>query len=124
MSAAPLTTQVHGWYEIPAYDLTTREGEDSVTGITRPADRIFRGPMIEHEGYFDVSEYTAEQLAMAIGWAPPSQVEHLAQEVRILEEKLADALDAQAELRARVRALTMDNAELYDALGPTDGEDE
>ena len=111
---------IHGWTEISGYDLHTRDGADSVTGITRPGDRIFRGPVIENEGYFDISEYTAEQLALGLGWCPPSQVEYLAQEVKILEEKLADALSAQADLRERVRALTLDNAELYDALGPGD----
>lgn len=111
---------IHGWTEISGYDLHTRDGADSVTGITRPGDRIFRGPVIENEGYFDISEYTAEQLAIGLGWCPPSQVENLAGEIATLQESLNQALNDVTELRARVRALTLDNAELYDALGPGD----
>jgi hypothetical protein len=86
-----VTTSPDGyWAVIPDYDAQSRTDNCSVSGLRVREGEIgvFRPlrPYIEHEGYFDISQYAIEQAARLIDWAPPADVEALRKRVAELEE--------------------------------------
>ena len=91
------------WTEIPQYQPDSRSTECSVTGM--PKDhrhpRVFRSVMIDQEGFFDIGEVSAKQLATLLGWSSPQYVETI---LRERDEAIArvDAADADREVAQQV----------------------
>lgn len=113
MSAHPEYQDDSTWVEIPGYDASSRANHCSVNGTNRKGDRVFRGPQIDFEGFFDVSELALEQGARLIGWIPPEEFEAMREE-SIEVDSANGAMGREiASLRDQVRTLTLQNAELY-----------
>lgn len=112
----PIVNDTNAWVEIPGYDLQSREQFCSVTGSNRKGDRVFRGPVIEFEGFFDISETSARQLAGLIGFVPSDEADNLRQDLAEAEDELDRARSWGEMLRKRVEQLTLQNAELLTAM--------
>jgi hypothetical protein len=102
---------------IPDFDDDSREGARcSVSGtIKQPGDPgVFRGPLIEMEGYFDVAADVIREAACDLGMITEDQAEELRAAAENLQATI-DALDERvAELTARTQQLILMNAELLD----------
>lgn len=84
------------WSIQPDYTVEDQQFACSMTGLPKkPGEVVYRGNMIEEEGYFTISQYSAEQLARLIGWVDPG------------EEALAAAV--VDDLRAQVEQLQRQN---------------
>lgn len=100
------------WEDRDGFDHNSRELTCSVTGIPYKG-KVYRGPNIDQEGYFDISQYAAEDLARHIGWVAPETAAALeAALATAVAERDAYAKELQSG-RDQVRALTLANAELY-----------
>lgn len=119
----PVVNETNAWVEIPGYDLQSRERFCSVTGSARKGDRVFRGPLIEFEGYFDISEQSARQLAGLIGFVPSDEADNLRDAIADVYDDLNAMAKERDSLREQVRAQTIQNAELYAQLALLDGQD-
>jgi hypothetical protein len=117
-----MTHRSEYWEDRDGFDHNSRELVCSITGIPYKG-KVYRGPNIMDEGYFDISQYAAEDLARHIGWVAPET--HAAVETGLAEaqaERDAYAKEVSS-LRDQVRALTLANAELYSQFEDED-EDE
>ena len=82
-----------GWTLIPNFGHDSREFFCSVTGQQkRPEDPgVYRGPLIEMEGFFDICHGSAVQLGRLAGLVDADEAEFLQAEVDRLTKELADA---------------------------------
>lgn len=80
------------WQIIPDFDATSRFDICSVTGRRKRDEDVgvFRPMigMIDYEGFFDICQYGAEQLAQLLGWSSPEQVEELKNRINDLETEI------------------------------------
>lgn len=100
------------WETRTGFDSRSRGGVCSLTGQSFEGP-VYRGPVIEEEGYFDVSEYGAQDLARHIGFLAPEVVEDLQLQLTKIAGELTAAIVERNSLRDQVRTLTLANAELY-----------
>lgn len=98
MSNAPISHI--DWVLVDDFDSTSQHYHCSMTGFPKRTGEpgVWRGAMIDYEGFFTISQMSAEQLATALGWLPPgvideqvSQIVELQDAIEALNEKLAAA---------------------------------
>lgn len=86
------------WTLVPDFDSQSQLPFCSMTGFPkRPGEPgVWRGSMIEFEGFFTISQMSAEQLAKAIGWVSPETVNSLV-DSQVEEKARIEELEAQLE---------------------------
>ena len=90
------------WTEIEGFKANSRNACCSVTGQPDGGKPVYRSVLIEYEGFFDISRWSAEQLAKLIGWMPKSEV---AMQQARTKNNLAAAEARVAELEAENEVL-------------------
>lgn len=100
---------------IPDFDDTSaRKGRCYILNIPRPEEDegVFRGPMIDFEGFMDVSERAIKEAASELGWIS-------AEKAKEYKDACLAALKAEAErqverddYKRRLQDMIMENAEL------------
>ena len=101
------------WFKVPDFDSQSRSYKCSVSHQPRHLDDeyVIRGPMIDFEGYFDITKTCAEQLARLIGWVPAEEAASTAADVERLEAVRKTLLQENRSQLDQIRALTLQNAE-------------
>ena len=88
------------WIEISDFNNLSREYYCSTTGQPRKqGESVFRGSMIDLEGFYDICFASAKQLAEEVGYVPPEEADRWkavaeASDLRlkVVERKLAAAI--------------------------------
>ena len=90
------------------YDVTDRQFSCSMTGLPKkPGEVVYQGQMIEEEGHFTISQYSAEQLARLIGWVDPDEYDRERQEqFDSTDAELEFLRKENSQLRQRISDLT------------------
>lgn len=92
------------WSIQPDYTVEDRDFFCSMTGLPKGRDEVvYRGSMIDFEGFFSISQYSAEQLAKLIGWIDPDTLVSTPEEELLIENvRLREEAD---DLRARIEEI-------------------
>ena len=78
------------WTAIRDFDGQSREMYCSTTGQPRRrGEPVFRGAMIDLEGFYDICVDSAKQLAEEVGYVPPEEADL---RLKVVERKLAAAI--------------------------------
>lgn len=120
MPDADFTTRLSFWQIRPDFDAQSRNGSVcSLTGLDRQKARlgrkpeeedhfVLRGPMIDHEGYFDVRPAAILQTAKELGMYYENEVSEIVDEAVKKATALArvEAADEIATLQSKIELLT------------------
>lgn len=104
----------HRWRVIPNFDQQSRlGGRSSASGQVKREDDpgVIRctSAYIEDEGFFDLTFYDAEQLALLIGYISPGHKEELEERIAALEAELTTAKERhRSEVRDALETLWAD----------------
>ncbi len=86
------------WILVPDFDSQSQLPHCSMTGFPKRKGEpgVWRGALIEFEGFFTISQMSAEQLAKAMGWVSPDQVDELVAS-QVEDKSRIEELEAQLE---------------------------
>ena len=97
------------WSKIDGFQSDSREPRCSVTGQPDNGKPVYRSVLIEMEGFFDICEASAEQLASEIGWKSPKdwklQMDAAKARVETAEARVEELEDENAAMRAALDAM-------------------
>lgn len=96
MSQTPISAI--DWVLVPDFDSQSQLPHCSMTGFPKRKGEpgVWRGAMIEFEGFFTISQMSAEQLAKAMGWVSPEAVDAQVQ-AQVEDKERIEELEAQLE---------------------------
>jgi hypothetical protein len=100
---------------IPDFDDTSaKKGRCYVMNIPKPEEDegVFRGPLIDFEGFLDISERAIREAAREIGMLDADKATALKRELAAAEVRADLAETNAAEMRSRLEQMILENAEL------------
>lgn len=86
------------WVLVDDFDSQSQLPHCSMTGFPKRKGEpgVWRGALIEFEGFFTISQMSAEQLAKAMGWVSPEAV-NAQVESQVEDKQRIEELEAQLE---------------------------
>jgi hypothetical protein len=98
------------WAIQPDFTVEDQQFACSMTGLPKKdGEVVYQGAVIEGEGHFTITQYSAEQLARLIGWVDPDELpdtDDLYAEIAALQSTVDEQESLIDQLQTTIRLLT------------------